>query len=214
MVVRKVNSLEPVNGVVTIPDATTSIKGISALHTSVDSTTNKAVTPSAVQTSISNHNNILATSSIKGHVQVDGTTITVSNGVISAVQPTIINNLTSSDATKALSANQGRLLNNYISNVEQQFDNNIMTKVKINRITVKSVIPSNATPWVLDFSSITGVTNLSKYVFNIYDDGVLIQGGTASFVVNNATRTITITPTVPMSRSFTLTAVGHGIELI
>lgn len=214
MVVRKVNEIEPTNGVVNMPDATTTVKGLISLHSTVDTTTNKAVTPNAVRTGINTHANILSTSSVSGHVKVDGTTITVSNGVITAVQPTIINNLTSTDTTKALSANQGKILNEYISNVEQQFDNNIMTKVKIKRITVRSVIPANATQWTLDFSAITGVTDFSKYVFDIYDDGVLFQGGTASFVVNSTTRIITVIPTMSMNRSFTLSCIGYGIELI
>ena len=60
-----------------------------------------------------------ASTSVLGGVKVDGTTITISDGVISAVgggggSVTVVDNLTSSSATSALSANQGKTLKSII----------------------------------------------------------------------------------------------------
>lgn len=81
-----------------------------------------------------------ATTSTLGGVKPDGTTITVSNGVISAVQPetvTVVDNLTSTSTTSALSAKQGKTLNDALVSQLNGYTIWVGTQSQFNAISNK-----------------------------------------------------------------------------
>lgn len=84
MVVRKVNGLEPVDGVVNIPNATNSSHGLVQTTQVVSASTSTVPLSGAVNAAIGTHGAVKASTSNVGHVRVDGDTITVDEqGIIS-----------------------------------------------------------------------------------------------------------------------------------